>query len=317
MRGRHLEPLIALVLAGLWGFGVYFAHSHGHLRFLDRVESTMIEFRTLVRGPRVPPDVVTIVAIDDALVKQGGSYPVARADLARIVDAIAKSGPKVIAVDLLLVDRGPDDGDEALAKSLAGRPTAIAAAAVFPEASQSIAAENDGPLARLPRAEKFLLPLKRFADHAEIGIVNVATDRSGIPRSMLFRTSDRVEMSFPLGVAALAIGKEPTIEPNRLVLGERFVPYRRRSCSPDLILWPAPQHPNGQRGFGARRRDRTGHHPESNCHRRSDRHRRRRFIPDAVRSGVAGRRGHRDGDHAPDGRRRHNCGINLCASPTA
>lgn len=101
---------------------------------------------------------MTIVAIDDALVKQGGSYPVARGDLARIVDAIAKSGPKVIAVDLLLVDRGPDDGDEALAKSLAGRPTAIAAAAVFPEASQSIAAENDGPLARLPRAEKFLLP---------------------------------------------------------------------------------------------------------------------------------------------------------------
>jgi adenylate cyclase len=127
MRGRHLETLIALVLAGLWGFGVYFAHSHGHLRFLDRVESTMIEFRTLVRGPR---------------------------------------------------------------------------------------------------AEKFLLPLKKFADHAEIGIVNVATDRSGIPRSMpmLFRTSDRVEMSFPLRVAALAIGKEPTIEPNRLVLGERSVP---------------------------------------------------------------------------------------------
>ena len=59
----------------------------------------------------------------------------------------------------------------------------------------------------------------------EIGIVNVATDRSGTPQSvpMLFRTSDRVELSFPLRVAALAIGVEPTIEPNRLVLGERSV----------------------------------------------------------------------------------------------
>jgi adenylate cyclase len=84
MRGRHLETLIALVLAGLWGLEVYFAHSHGYLGFLDRVESTMIEFRTLVRAPRVPPDVVTIVAIDDALVKPGGSYPGARADLARL-----------------------------------------------------------------------------------------------------------------------------------------------------------------------------------------------------------------------------------------
>jgi adenylate cyclase len=226
MRGRHLQTLIALVLAGLWGFGVYFAHLHGHLRFLDRIESTMTDLRMLVRGARVPPDLVTIVAIDDALVKQGGSYPVARIDLARMVDAIAKLEPKVIAVDLLLVDRGPDDGDDALAESLTRRPTAIAAAAVFPEASQSIAAENDGPLARLPRAERFLLPLKKFADRAGIGIVNVATDRSGTPRAipMLFRTSDRIELSFPLRVAALAIGKEPTIEPDRLVLGERSIP---------------------------------------------------------------------------------------------
>jgi adenylate cyclase len=224
MRGRHLQTPIALILAGLWGFGVYFGHERGDLRFLDRLESTMTDLRTLVRGTRVPPDPVIIVAIDDALVKQG-SYPVARGDLARIVEAIARLQPKVIAVDLLLVDRGPDDGDEALARSLAGRRTAIAAAAVFPEASQSIAAENDGPLARLPRAEKFLLPLKKFADVAEIGIVNVATDRSGIPRSipMLFRTSDRIEMSFPLRVAALAIGKEPTIEPNRLVFDQRSI----------------------------------------------------------------------------------------------
>jgi len=115
MRRPHLQTLIALMLAGFWGGGVYFALGHGHLRFLDRVESTMTDLRTLVRGTRVPPDLVTIVAIDDTLVKQGGSYPVARADLARIVDAIAKLAPKVIAIDLLLVDRGTDDGDDALA----------------------------------------------------------------------------------------------------------------------------------------------------------------------------------------------------------
>ena len=110
-----------------------------------------------------------------------------------IVDAIAKLQPKVIAVDLLLIDRGVDDGDLALAKSLAGRPSVIAAAAVFAQASQSIASEDDGPVARLPRAERFLPPLNRFADHAQIGIVNVTTDRSGtrsIP--MLFQTGDRI-----------------------------------------------------------------------------------------------------------------------------
>jgi adenylate cyclase len=227
MIGRHVQTLIAVTLAALWGFGVYFEHDRGALRFLDRVESTTIDIRTLARGRRVPPDLVTIVAIDDALVKSGGVYPLPRTDLAKVVDAIAQLEPKVIAVDLLLIDNGAPDADEALAKSLAARPAVIAAAAIFPEASQSISSANDqDPLAWLPTAEKFLLPLKRFADHAKIGIANVATDQTGTPRSipMLFRTRDRVELSFPLRVASLAVGTEPTIERDRLMLGQRSVP---------------------------------------------------------------------------------------------
>jgi adenylate cyclase len=227
MSGRHFRTVIALVLTGLWGGGVYFAHSYGRLRFLDRAESAMVDLRTLVRGTKVPPDILTIVAIDDAIVTHKGRYPLARIDLARIVEAIARLQPKVIAIDLLLVDKGADDGDEALAKSLAERPTVIAAAAVFPQTSQSVFAANDeGSLALLPRAEKFLLPLKRFADQAQTGVANVTTDQNGTPRAipMLFRTSDRIEMSFPLRVAALAIGKEPTIEPNRLLLDQRSIP---------------------------------------------------------------------------------------------
>jgi adenylate cyclase len=227
MSGRHLQTIIALVLAGLWGGGVYFAHAHGHLRFLDRAESAMTDLRTLVRGTRAPPDLLTIVAIDDAIVAQKGSYPLARIDLARIVGAIARLQPKVVAVDLLLVDKATDDGDDALARSLAERPAVIAAAAVFPQASQSVFAENDeGPLALLPRADKFLLPLQKFIDHAQIGVANVTTDQTGTPRAipMLFRTGDRIEMSFPLRVAASATGKEPTIEPNRLILAQRSIP---------------------------------------------------------------------------------------------
>jgi adenylate cyclase len=225
MARRYLQTLIAVFISGLWGAAVYFAHERGQLSFLDRIESAMTDLRTLARGVRVPPDFVTIVAIDDDLVKQGGSYPLARIDLARIIDAISRMQPKVIALDLLLVDRGTDDGDEALARSLTGRPSVIAAAAVFAQASQSIAAVNSGPLAGLPRAERFLLPLKRFADHAEIGIANVTTDRGGSPSSipMLFRTNDSIEMSFALRVAALATDTKPTIEPGRLVIGERSV----------------------------------------------------------------------------------------------
>src|SRR6266849_4836990 len=220
MGSRHLQIVIAVFMSGLWGAAVYFVHERGRLGFLDRIETAMTDLRTLARGVRFPPDFVTIVAIDDAMV-----YPLARTDLARIIDAIARLEPKVIAVDLLLVDRGTNDGDEALEKSLMGRASVLAAAAVFAQASQSIAAEKDEPLSGPPKAEKFLLPLKRFSDHAEIGIVNVTTGRSGTPSSipMLFRTHDRIEISFSLRAAALAIGKEPTIKPDRVVFGERSV----------------------------------------------------------------------------------------------
>ena len=103
----------------------------------------------------------------------------------------------------------------------------IAAAAIFPQASQSVFSGNDeGPLARLPTAERFLSPLQKFTDRAQIGIVNVATDRAGTPRSipMLFRTNDAVELSFALRAVALAIGKAPTIEPHRLMLDQRSIP---------------------------------------------------------------------------------------------
>ena len=186
----------------------------------------MIDLRTLVRGVKHPPDIVTIVAIDDATVNQAGRYPLSRLDLAKIVSAIARLEPKAIALDLLLIDSGPEDGDAALSKSLADSPAVIAAAAVFPAASQAVSAGNEaGPLARLPQVEKFLLPLKRFADRAQTGIVNVTPDRIGTPRSipMLFRSNDEIEISLALRAATLATGEDIKIEPERLKLGRRSI----------------------------------------------------------------------------------------------
>jgi adenylate cyclase len=226
MSSRVLQTLVALALAGLWGLALGYGHWRGDVRLLDRAEAALTDLRTLARGERAAPDLVTIVAIDDEVARRTGSYPLARSDLARIVDAIAQLEPRVIALDLLLIDRGQDGSDEALAHAFDKRPTAIAAAAIFAQAKQSIAATDEDPLARLPRAEKFLLPLKIFADHAAVGLVNVTTDQSGTPLAvpMLFRASDRIEMSLPLRVAALATGMDPTIEPNRLVLAGRSIP---------------------------------------------------------------------------------------------
>ncbi|QQO17402.1 adenylate/guanylate cyclase domain-containing protein [Bradyrhizobium diazoefficiens] len=223
---RRVQILVALILAALWGAGIYAAHANGHLRFLDRLEATLTDLRTQLRGVQRPPDLVTIVAIDDTVVKRGGSYPLPRADLARIVDTIVQFKPKVVAIDLLLVDRSAAIGDATLANTLATGPMVLAAAAIFPSASETVEPASEGPLAVLPQAERFLLPLPAFAEHAEVGIVNVATGQSGSPLSvpMLFRTRDKVELSFPLRVATRALDKPLTIAPDHLMLGDRAVP---------------------------------------------------------------------------------------------
>jgi len=221
MSNRRLYILVALLCTGLWATAITLGHSNGRLRLLDRIESAFTDLRTLARGVRAPPDLVTIVAIDDDIVKQGGTYPLPRTEIARIVDAIAQFEPKVIAVDLLLVDKGPAEGDVALAKTLATHPTVLAAAAVFPETMQPFE-DRDGPLAGLPTADRFLHPLPAFAERAEVGIVNVTTGQTGTPLSvpMLFRTRDKIELSFPLRVASVAVGKPLTIEPDRLLFGD-------------------------------------------------------------------------------------------------
>lgn len=226
MRSRRVQILVALVLTALWGAGIFAARANGHLRFLDRLEATLTDWRTQVRGVQRPPDLVTIVAIDDTVVKRGGSYPLPRADLARVVDTIVQFKPKVIAIDLLLVDRSAAIGDATLANTLATGPMVLAAAAIFPTDSETVAPSSEGPLAVLPQAERFLLPLPAFAEHAEVGVVNVATGQSGSPLSvpMLFRTADKVELSFPLRVAARALDKPLTIAPDHLRLGDRVVP---------------------------------------------------------------------------------------------
>lgn len=225
MSGRIFQTLAALVLSGLWAIALGYGHWRDDVPFLDRAEGALTALRMVARGERPAPNLVTIVAIDDDTVARTGSYPLQRADLAGIVDGIARLEPRIIALDVLLLDRG-NEGDAALAQAFDKRPTVIAAAAVFPETKQSIAADATDPLARLPRADRFLLPLKTFTDHAAVGVANLIKDTSGTPRGvpMLFRTGDKIELSFSLRAASLATATEPTIEPDSVTLAQGPIP---------------------------------------------------------------------------------------------
>ena len=225
MNGRPFYTLIALILAGLWGGGLSIGHWRGDLEFLERTEATALDLRTLMRGKRTAPEAVTIIAIDDELARQVGGYPIPRATLARIIDIVGSFSPKAIAMDILLVDPGPEADDAALARSLSGSTSVIAAAAVYSDGKQWVTAVGDGPLAGVPDAARILLPLERFTDSAQIGVVNVITDNTGTPRffPMLFRTGERVHPSLALQTAAVASGEDASIEQNSLSVGGRAI----------------------------------------------------------------------------------------------
>ena len=137
---------------------------------------------------------VTIVAIDDAIVNLGGGYPLPRAEIA------SRRGDRAAGAEghrdrSSLVDKGPADGDAALAKALAARPTVLAARRYFP-ASFSLPRRTTGhwPLAEgrpFPAADPLCRPRgSRYRQCVD--------GQTGTPMSvpMLFRTSDKIELSF-------------------------------------------------------------------------------------------------------------------------
>lgn len=225
MNGRRLQAMVAVVLAGLWGAALAIPHLRGEA-WLDRIEATLVDLRTFARGVRAPPPSVLIVAVDDAFVAQEGRYPVSRATLARIVDAVGALSPKAVALDVLLLDAGDEADDAALGGALGRNRSVIAGAAIFDQDRQSLGPDDGSPLARVPIADRLVLPLDRFAQAAAIGLVNVATDFGGTPRlvPMIFRTGDRIEASFPLQAASIALNEQAAFEPGRVILGDRAVP---------------------------------------------------------------------------------------------
>lgn len=225
MRRPPLQTLIALVLTALWGLGLGIMHLRGDIPFIDGVEATLTNVRDTIGGSRKPPDIVTIVAVDDDTSRVAGHFPLPRATLAKVVDAIAALGPKAIALDMLLVDPGDDAGDAALEQSLKRTNAVLAAAGIFPESSQRIVDDSKEPLARVPSALQFLEPQPRFADAAGFGVVNVQTDKAGTPRfvPMLFRSGERIEPSFSLRVVSAATGEQAAVISDDIKIGGHSV----------------------------------------------------------------------------------------------
>jgi adenylate cyclase len=209
--------LVTALLAAAWALMVAAPHRTGQSSLIDPVESFLFNVRLSTFGAITPSDRVVVVAIDDATLQSANPLGTGRANLARIIDATAHAGASVISLDILLADAHDPQADETLAKALGSVTSVIAAAgAIATPDSQD----------QLPTLGDELWPQSVFSAASQIGIANISTDDTGVPRHVpiVFMTTAGLQPSLSAQTAARLLGQQLDLSEGVLRLGERRVP---------------------------------------------------------------------------------------------
>jgi len=215
---------IFVILGLVWGGFLGLRHIAGFGSVIDGFENLSLDWRYAVAGPRAVPRGVVIVAIDDETVRQLGVYPLPRKELARILRALAAVDPRVVAMDIAFLDAGQPEADAELAAALSATKSVVAAIGQFGRDGDDQRRHSDD-LALIPAPSSILWPIAEIRGAASAGLVNVATDATGIPRfiPMIYRDGDRIIPSFALATASAALSAEPVFGPDRLRIGTRRI----------------------------------------------------------------------------------------------
>ena len=185
---------------------------------LDRIENLTLDWRFLLAGARPAPSSVVIVAIDDETLSDAGSDAPTREMMARLVRALAGFHPRSIAIDIAFLNPRDADVDAKLAAALKAVPAVVAAIGNFDAVNSSSATGEPSDLALAPKPSSVLWPINSIRDAAQVGLANVSTDKSGVPRyiPMIYETPDGVVPSFALAAAFQALQAEPYLGPDRI-----------------------------------------------------------------------------------------------------
>jgi adenylate cyclase len=215
------------VLIGVvWGGFLGARHVTGMGSGLDRLENLTVDWRFSLAGAQPAPRGVVIVAVDDETVQEVGGYPLSRNVLARIVRGLGAHDPQAVAIDMLFLDPGKLDADLELADALRSTRSVVGAMGLFDRSPTGRDVQvQTGEYAGVPIASNILWPIPVVRDATRTGLVNLATDNSGVPRyvPMIFRAGDSIIPSLALAASAAALNTEPVIASGTLKLAARTV----------------------------------------------------------------------------------------------
>ena len=137
--------------------------------------------------------------------RETGSNSLSREMLARIVRALADGHPRAVALDIALLDpRAPEADARArrCAKSTEQRRRSDRSLWRRAHSQADSLSRANWPSRRKP--SEVLWPIDAIRDAAHVGLANVSTDASGIPRyiPMIYQIPDGVIPSFALAAAS-------------------------------------------------------------------------------------------------------------------
>ena len=188
--------------------------------FFSMVEDQTISFRHILRAGLGDPEItqlredIMIVALDEALYEEYGSFPFRRTDLGQIASRLADFGASVVVMDFLMDFRSSYGEDE---------PTA----AMFEEAGNvllvSFANFRDGKFAGLS------YPNDVLNASASTGYSNLQPTSAIVENLARVRVHKEITNNkdgWPVAIQAVAMfmGVEPRLEGNTLHLGDISVP---------------------------------------------------------------------------------------------
>ncbi len=106
--GRTKRRFALLMFVAALGWSGWLAHLHiaGRATPLDYLEAAATDLRMRLAGPRMPPNDVAIVAIDDEIVPGKEVFPSLAHDDGAADRTIAAAHPRALAVDVLFLEDG-------------------------------------------------------------------------------------------------------------------------------------------------------------------------------------------------------------------
>ena len=193
MKTSSRQPLITAVLLGVVCATVSLLL--GWSSFARRINLNFYDLYFRQRGPstlnangEASSNDIVIVSIDDATLARHGALPLNRALLAEGIRRIAVAAPKLIALDILLVDKGPEEDDTALEAALNDARVPIVLSSALEAGTGS----------------GWLRPLPRFAPRGrKTGHVHADPDGDGVSRQVLLSKYSGRERFWAFALEAL------------------------------------------------------------------------------------------------------------------